>query len=118
MQRLSFLLAAALPLICSAQPGGSTPANPAAPSVYSNPRSGPDDPRVGLKPGLYDAGQAAFGMELVVTMPKPTGFSPGTDVTATTANPAPAASGEARSREAAEFLARRNPGGHSLLRPT
>jgi hypothetical protein len=90
MQRLSFLLAAAaLPLICSAQPGGSPPTNPAAPSVYSNPRSGPDDPRIGLKPGLYDAGQAAFGMELVVTMPKPTGFSPGTDATASTAAPPP-----------------------------
>jgi hypothetical protein len=89
MYRLSFVLAA-LPLICSAQPGGSPPTNPAPPSVYSNPRSGPDDPRVGLKAGLYDAGQAAFGMELVATMPKPTGFSPGTDATATTANPAPA----------------------------
>ena len=51
-------------------------ANPVASSVYVNPRSGPDDPRVGLKGGLYDAGTAAMGMKLVVTLPKPTGFAP------------------------------------------
>jgi hypothetical protein len=32
------------------------------------------DPRVGLKPGLRDAGQAARNMELVSTLPKPEGF--------------------------------------------
>jgi hypothetical protein len=42
----------------------------------SNPRSGPEDPRIGLKPGLYDAGVAAFGLELVMTLPKPPGFAP------------------------------------------
>ena len=31
---------------------------PQPPSVYVNPRSGPDDPRVGLKGGLYDAATA------------------------------------------------------------
>ena len=36
-------------------PGKTTP------SVYTNPRAGADDPRVGLKAGLYDAGEAAFG---------------------------------------------------------
>jgi hypothetical protein len=34
----------------------------------------PKDPRVGLKPGLKDAGVAARGMELVSTMFKPEGF--------------------------------------------
>lgn len=34
----------------------------------------PQDPRVGLKPGLRDAGQAAWHMELVESLPKPTGF--------------------------------------------
>ncbi len=34
----------------------------------------PKDPRVGLKPGLRDAGVAARNMELVSTMPKPEGF--------------------------------------------
>ena len=32
------------------------------------------DPRVGLKPGLRDAGQAARHMELVASLPKPAGF--------------------------------------------
>ena len=32
------------------------------------------DPRVGLKPGLKDAGVAALSMELVASLPKPTGF--------------------------------------------
>ena len=32
------------------------------------------DPRVGLKPGLKDAGQAARNLELVSTLPKPPGF--------------------------------------------
>jgi hypothetical protein len=33
-----------------------------------------NDPRVGLKPGLRDAGIAVKGMELVSSMPKPEGF--------------------------------------------
>jgi hypothetical protein len=32
------------------------------------------DPRVGLKPGVRDAGQAARNMELVASLPKPEGF--------------------------------------------
>jgi Domain of Unknown Function (DUF1080) len=32
------------------------------------------DPRVGLKAGLTDAGQAALGMELIASLPKPPGF--------------------------------------------
>ena len=43
------------------------------------------DPRVGLKPGLRDAGQAARNMELVSSLPKPEGFfdpkAPGGDPT-------------------------------------
>ena len=34
----------------------------------------PNDPRIGLKPGLRDAGTAARGMELVANLPKPEGF--------------------------------------------
>ncbi len=34
----------------------------------------PNDPRVGLKPGFSDAGQAARNMRLVATLPKPEGF--------------------------------------------
>ena len=35
----------------------------------------PADPRVGLKPGLRDAGKAAWHMELVASLPKPPGSS-------------------------------------------
>jgi hypothetical protein len=41
-----------------------------------NPRAASDDPRIGLKAGLYDAGEAAFGLELVASLPKPPGFAP------------------------------------------
>jgi hypothetical protein len=44
-----------------------TPASPA-------PAGSPTDPRVGLKPGLKDAGQAARNLELVGSLPKPAGF--------------------------------------------
>jgi len=73
----SKLFAAALlvtfsaPLAVMAQSATTTPSG-----VYVNPRSGPDDPRVGLKGGLYDAGTAAMGLKLVITLPKPTGFAP------------------------------------------
>jgi hypothetical protein len=55
--------------------------------VYTNPRAGSDDPRIGLKAGLYDAGEAAFGLEKVASLPKPAGFAPGNFVA--TANPEP-----------------------------
>src|SRR5437773_7348357 len=54
-------------------------------TVYVNPRAGADDPRVGLKAGLYDAAEAASGMERIISLPKPAGFAPGNDATATTA---------------------------------
>jgi len=41
-----------------------------------NPRASADDPRIGLKPGLYDAGEAAFGLERLTSLPKPPGFAP------------------------------------------
>jgi hypothetical protein len=47
-----------------------------SPSVYSNPRAGADDPRVGLKAGLYDAGEASSGMQRLISLPKPAGFAP------------------------------------------
>jgi hypothetical protein len=59
--------------------------------VYSNPRAPKDDPRVGLKPGLYDAGEASFGLERVMSLPKPPGFSAENNATATSATPPPAA---------------------------
>jgi hypothetical protein len=46
--------------------GASAQERPAAPKS--------DDPRVGLKAGLKDAGVAASNMELVLNLPKPPGF--------------------------------------------
>jgi hypothetical protein len=37
-------------------------------------RPGSTDPRVGLKPGVTDAGQAAWNIELLANMPRPKGF--------------------------------------------
>lgn len=42
--------------------------------VAQTPPRKSDDPRVGLKPGLEDAGVAARNIELVAHMPKPQGF--------------------------------------------
>src|SRR6185295_12100461 len=44
------------------------------------------DPRVGLKPGLHDAGEAAWNLERVSSLPKPDGFF---DPKAPGGNPAP-----------------------------
>ena len=43
-----------------------------APAQATNPNM--NDPRVGLKAGYHDAGQAARNMELVASLPKPEGF--------------------------------------------
>src|SRR5690349_141434 len=71
---LSAILCAGLASHATAQTG--TPASRTR-SVASNPRSGPDDPRIGLKGGLYDAGEAAFGLQRIASLPKPPGFAPG-----------------------------------------
>jgi len=60
------------------------------PSVYTNPRTGADDPRVGLKAGLYDAGEASSGLQRIVSLPKPAGFAPDlASIAAYDAAPAP-----------------------------
>jgi len=48
--------------------------------------AGKPDPRVGLKPGLHDAGEAAWNMERISSMPKPEGFF---DPKAPAGNPTP-----------------------------
>jgi hypothetical protein len=45
-------------------------------SVYVNPRAGADDPRIGLKAGMYDAGEAASGLMRLTSIPKPPAFIP------------------------------------------
>jgi hypothetical protein len=52
------------------------PTNLPPPPVYVNPRAGADDPRIGLKPGMHDAGEAALNMKLVTTISKPAVFDP------------------------------------------
>ena len=72
----------------TASPAIKTPPKP--PTVFVNPRSGPDDPRVGLKGGLYDAATAISGLQLIMTTPKPAGFAPDTDsIKAVDATPPP-----------------------------
>src|SRR5262245_27358328 len=91
------------PLLCAAQeaPPAAAPATgnqtapatpavpPKPPSVYSNPRAGTDDPRIGLKGGLFDAAEAASGLQRIATLPKPAGFAPGEPNTATPPEPTP-----------------------------
>ena len=61
---------------------------PAKPTVYNNPQL-PNDPRVGLKGGIFDAGTAQSGMKLVLNIPKPNGFSEGTTPTDAAPPPTP-----------------------------
>ncbi len=69
--RAAFVLTGALSLFGSVLSFAQT-----APAVYVNPRSGSDDPRIGLKGGLYDAGVAASGLQLLTSSPKPGSFAP------------------------------------------
>ncbi|HEY3741406.1 MAG TPA: hypothetical protein VGL53_16255, partial [Bryobacteraceae bacterium] len=100
-----FLISAAcLTAVLAQAPAPQPPAAPAAATtppkpppppkvidtgVTTNPRSGKDDPRVELKAGLYDAGEAASGMERLASLSKPSGFAPG-DVVVTPGPPPPA----------------------------
>jgi hypothetical protein len=81
----ALILSASFPLLCVGQ---AEKAGAPTTTVFTNPRASSDDPRVGLKGGLYDAGEAAFGLERIASLPKPPGFAPGDNVTANTA-PAP-----------------------------
>ena len=96
MQRRYFVFAFCVvaPVIGFGQPGGQAiPAHVTPPTVYSNPRAGADDPRVGLKAGYFDAGEAAFGMQHIAALPKPTGFAPGATAGTPVQPMMPAASG-------------------------
>jgi hypothetical protein len=85
------LAVAALATLCSAQ--APAPAPPKS-TVYTNPRAAANDPRIGLKAGLYDAGEAAFGMERLMSLPKPPGFAPGNSFASPAPTPPPPAPGE------------------------
>ncbi|HEV3197135.1 MAG TPA: hypothetical protein VGZ73_04495 [Bryobacteraceae bacterium] len=98
---LALALSVSFPTLCAGQT--SPPAPPT--NVFSNPRASSDDPRVGLKGGLYDAGEAAFGMERLASLPKPPGFAPGdtAGAPAPTPQPMPAAGDQPPGPPAAQY---------------
>jgi hypothetical protein len=68
---------AAKPAAAEEDPFAPQPAPPLPPGMTG---SSTTDPRYGLKPGLYDAGEAAMGMEHVAFLKKPAAFQlPSTD---------------------------------------
>jgi len=91
---LSLALAAGLPVLSFGQ---TEKAGAPTTSVYTNPRSGHEDPRIGLKGGYQDAGEAAFGMQHLATLPKPPGFAPG-DTAGPPPTPPPANAGGGQGR--------------------
>src|SRR5271168_3074657 len=93
---LTFALSVVFPVLGAAQTERppEVPPNPPPSTVYVNPRSGPDDPRVGLRGGLYDAAEAAFGLQKLSSLPKPTGFAPGDSVVVPAPPPPPPLPGE------------------------
>src|SRR5580704_5948767 len=78
---LSLALSVFFPALCVGQASLSAP---------SNPRASSDDPRIGLKAGVFDAGEAAFGLERLASLPKPPGFAPASG-TFETSTPPPGA---------------------------
>lgn len=72
---ISLAVAVFFPVLCVAQTKPPVGINT---GIQANPRGTTDDPRYGLKPGLYDAGEAVFGMQRISSLPKPPGFAPGT----------------------------------------
>ena len=71
---LGLALTVSFAVLCAGQtPAAKTPAPPKS-TVPMNPRAGADDPRIGLKGGLYDAAEAASGLQLLKSIPKPPGF--------------------------------------------
>jgi hypothetical protein len=90
--------AAAAPAAPGGRPAPVIPAHPLDPKVYVNPRAAADDPRTGLKGGLYDAGSAIMGLQLVLSVPKPGVFGPDLEsikASESTPPPPPPAPGDA-----------------------
>ncbi len=99
--RAGFALAASLavPALGIAQRGPQPdPSKALPPGVYSNPRATADDPRVGLKPGLFDAGEAIFGLQKIASLQKPPGFAPDPNAPEPPPPPAPPANAPAGGR--------------------
>ncbi len=66
---------ALLPADAAAQAGGVEPQNTEPLWEWD-----PSDPRIGLSPGLHDAGSAAWNIELVANSPRPEGFATNSDL--------------------------------------
>jgi hypothetical protein len=75
-----FMTGVALP--AEAQMRGERPERPAPvqPPAPTERWWDPSDPRIGLRAGVHDAGQAARNMELIATLPLPDGFSTNSDI--------------------------------------
>jgi hypothetical protein len=72
------LAAALLVGACASAGSGSTAmasASPASSRASMSPTPPSPDPRVGLKPGLRDAGEAAWNLRLISNSPSPEGFA-------------------------------------------
>ena len=61
--------------VASAQEGNPFALQPAPPLPAGMTGSTTNDPRVGLKPGMFDAGEAAMGLEHIALLKKPDAFS-------------------------------------------
>jgi hypothetical protein len=73
MRRVCSTVTIAILLLAAAAPTSAR--QRAAADAAAAPKTGSSsDPRVGLKPGLRDAGKVARHLELVASMPKPPGF--------------------------------------------
>jgi hypothetical protein len=73
MRRVCSTVTIAILLLAAASPTSAR--QRAAADAAAAPKTGSSsDPRVGLKPGLRDAGKVARHLELVASMPKPPGF--------------------------------------------
>jgi hypothetical protein len=70
VRSLALALGAASIASCASSTGGSAP----SPAPDASAAAPSPDPRVGLRAGLWDAGQAAWNMRLVSTTPPPEGF--------------------------------------------
>ncbi|HSG07945.1 MAG TPA: hypothetical protein VLA36_06295 [Longimicrobiales bacterium] len=73
---VSVAAAALIAASCGSQPSSMAPAAPAAPTALMPLRVTPPspDPRVGLKAGMFDAGEAAWNIRLVSATPPPRAF--------------------------------------------
>ncbi len=98
MKRVWGMAASALVLsfVISAAAQDQRPPAPVPPPDAPKPTT--NDPRVGLKPGMRDAGQAARNMELLSSLPKPEGFSDSDAPAAPAPAPAPEPTAQAGPR--------------------